>query len=684
MRGWRPSVGLPIPTRESWIVEQSLGEGGFGEVWLARHQNTKQHRVFKFCFDANRLRSFKREITLFRLLKEKLGERSDIARLLDVKLDSPPFFLESEFVESGNLAEWAQSLGGVETLSLRDRVRIVAQAARATAAAHSAGVIHKDLKPSNIFMRSGTDGLWHPIIADFGIGSLADSSWLEHHDITMTGFTESIMFPHSSRTGTRMYAPPESLVGDGGTPQGDVYALGVILYQMLVGDFDKPLATGWEHDLNDICLAELASPSVEADVVRKLLTADILASVAGSPQKRLPTVDDLHDRLTSLVDRAESKTAACRTKRRVERRRRRVRLSVIVSGILLLVCSLVTLAVKIWSTETGVQARTALNDRFGVSAMTLPGGGWALHGESQAISDDNWSELIRLATLVGDVKEVELHHCDNVTTIDNLAPLEKLNTLVVSSCASIRVIDLRKTVDTTDVAVFECHELERLVVPTSPSNLRALDVFDCTNLTEIEGLETLTNLETLRIRYCTQLEKISSLNRASKLRHLDLRRCSAISAHRDLTFISKLQKLEYVDLSYADSLTRVDGLKPTNLKMLVVAYCDRLESLRGIDRLSSLETLDLEGCASLKSIQELRSCGQLSLLRVSHGAFEADVEILQRHRPPPALQIEYVPPKVSASNPIPDPGPTVPAPSRTVPNEILDAAKKLKEAQPNR
>ena len=52
--GWRPGVGLEIPRREDWVIEEKVGAGGFGEVWLARHVNTKEERVFKFCFDPDR------------------------------------------------------------------------------------------------------------------------------------------------------------------------------------------------------------------------------------------------------------------------------------------------------------------------------------------------------------------------------------------------------------------------------------------------------------------------------------------------------------------------------------------------------------------------------------------------------------------------------------------------------
>src|SRR5207302_1257805 len=121
------------------------------------------------------------------------------------------------------------------------RLDLVARIADAVAAAHSVGVLHKDIKPSNVLIHEERSGAYVPRLADFGIGMIADRSRLAAQSITDPGFTDMTM-NDSSRTGTRMYAPPESLLGKPYTIQGDVYSLGVLLYQMVIGDLSRPLA----------------------------------------------------------------------------------------------------------------------------------------------------------------------------------------------------------------------------------------------------------------------------------------------------------------------------------------------------------------------------------------------------------------------------------------------------------
>ncbi len=284
--GWRPAAGLLIPRRVGWALLEKLGAGGFGEVWLAQNAKTKERRVFKFCFDPERLRSFKRELTLFRLIRDALGKRDDIATLHEVQVEAAPFYLESDFCDGGNLRQWAEKQGGLLAVPLETRLSLLSRACRALAAAHSIGIIHRDLKPSNIFIEQGSDGTPQPRLADFGIGILADTTKLDELDITMTGFTESLASHASSRTGTRLYAAPETLVGKPSTIQGDIYALGVLLYQLAAGDLSKPLSTGWERDISD-----------------PLLLQDIADCVDGDPSRRLASASELAERLDTLDQR---------------------------------------------------------------------------------------------------------------------------------------------------------------------------------------------------------------------------------------------------------------------------------------------------------------------------------------------------------------------------------------------
>lgn len=322
--GWRPAIGLEVPTRAGWRLERRIGEGGFGEVWLGTHERTRVHRAFKFCFDQDRLRSLKRELTLFRLLREVLGDRDDIARLYEVQLNEAPYFLEVEFTEAGDLNNWAKQQGGLAQVPIATRLDLVARTARAVAAAHSVGVLHKDIKPSNILIHQVAGGEPRPRLADFGIGILADRSALEARQITMTGFTGLLSENESSRTGTRLYAPPEMLVGKAFTVQGDIYALGVLLYQLIVGDLERPLAVGWERDVDDALLRE-----------------DVSRCVEGDPSRRLRTADELAERLEQLPRRRRQRLAEIEQREKAHRRQRLMRLSlaalIVVSALLAVV-----------------------------------------------------------------------------------------------------------------------------------------------------------------------------------------------------------------------------------------------------------------------------------------------------------------------------------------------------------
>ena len=250
-----------------------------------RIRRRSEQRVFKFAADGARLKGLKREITVSRFLRETLGDRPEFVRILEWNFETSPFFLESEYSGS-NLAEWAEAQGGLSKIPFETRLQLFVDVAKAVAAAHDIGVLHKDLKPGNVLVVPGRNSEWQIKLADFGSASLFDPSRLQALGITNLGFTQTTSLEMQAMTGTLMYLAPEVLSGQSPSASADVYALGVLLYQLTIGDFRKPIAPGWEAGIQD-----------------PLLREDIADAACGDPAKRLSSAADLVERLLTLEQR---------------------------------------------------------------------------------------------------------------------------------------------------------------------------------------------------------------------------------------------------------------------------------------------------------------------------------------------------------------------------------------------
>jgi non-specific serine/threonine protein kinase len=275
--------------------------------------------VFKFALDEASLGAIKREITLFRILNDSLGGRAQIVRLLDWNLEEPPYFTEAEYMSGGSVADWANSRGGLAAIPLTERLEVVAKVASALAALHSVGVLHKDLKPSNIFVKPGAGQAVDIALGDFGSGAVFDPSHSDRLGITRLGFTKTVA-PSVRNSATPPYAAPETLKGEPSTVKADIYALGVILYQLLTGDFYRILSPGWEHDIDDellredIALAAAENPAVrtaDAEVLaRRLRTLEERRAQLKTQREVQARADDTHRRLArTRLGRASSAVA---------------------------------------------------------------------------------------------------------------------------------------------------------------------------------------------------------------------------------------------------------------------------------------------------------------------------------------------------------------------------------------
>ena len=280
--------GQAVPGRPNFLLESLIGGTAGSEVWLARHAKTRDPRVYKFSADGSHLAALKREATLSRLLRENLGERPDFVRVLDWNFDAPPFFLECEYGGT-DLARWAADGNRLDSLPLPQRLALFLQIADAVAAAHGVGVLHKDLKPANVLVAPGGPaecGGWQLRLADFGSSRLLEPGRLDDLGITRLGLTATVNAAGDSTGGTPLYLAPELIASRPPTVASDVYALGVMLFQLVTGDLRRPLVPGWERGVTDALLRE-----------------DIARATDGDPTLRLASVGELSARLRTLAER---------------------------------------------------------------------------------------------------------------------------------------------------------------------------------------------------------------------------------------------------------------------------------------------------------------------------------------------------------------------------------------------
>jgi serine/threonine protein kinase/DNA-binding winged helix-turn-helix (wHTH) protein len=310
------SVGQAVPRRQQWVLVRRLGRSPSSEVWLAEHPKTHESRVFKFAADEERLKALKREVTLARLLRTSLGERCDFVRVLEWNFDELPYFLESEYAGL-SLNEWAEQKGGLNAIEMKLRLQLFLKATQAVAAAHSLDVLHKDLKPGNILVSESSEHETQLKVADFGSAALLSPGRLGALRITNLGFTQGTNADNDSLTGTVIYIAPEVLSGQSPTQASDVYALGVLLYQMTTGDFRKPLAPGWEVDVGD-----------------PLIREDIADAACGDPARRIKTAAELAERLARLDERRREREQLLRAEQSQTRRRGYLRMAVPIAALM--------------------------------------------------------------------------------------------------------------------------------------------------------------------------------------------------------------------------------------------------------------------------------------------------------------------------------------------------------------
>lgn len=302
-------LGSQTPTTSALIgrtlggryrVEALIGEGGMGAVFRSEHVTLRKIVAIKLltaAADAAMRERFLQEARVAATLKH-----SGIAEVYDFGLtdDGLPYYA-MEYLEGTDLEH---RLAGRGPLPASDAVAIAREVAQALAAAHAAGVVHRDLKPANIFLVPQAQGGEIVKVVDFGISKVAASSTAASvSNPTMTGLI----------AGTPFYMSPEQAGGRPVDNRSDIYALGVVLYEMLCGrpPFDQMEIV---RVLNaHLCtLPPPLSEKCPCLAVPQPLEALVMRALEKDPERRFTSMSEFDAALAALGLLAPGRAAAGR------------------------------------------------------------------------------------------------------------------------------------------------------------------------------------------------------------------------------------------------------------------------------------------------------------------------------------------------------------------------------------
>jgi len=287
-------------TLAQFEITSKLGEGGMGEVWLAKDTKLGRDVALKvlpeeFAQDPERMARFEREAKVLASLNHpNIATLYGLESVQSEKGTGQTTFLAMELVEGHDLSERIER----GPVPLEEAVAISIQIAEALEAAHEQGIVHRDLKPANIKLRP--DGAVK--VLDFGLAKAWES---DHGDSSLS--LSPTMTAHATQAGvilgTAAYMSPEQAAGVSADRRADIWAFGVVLWEMLTGHklFDGETVS---HVLASVLKDEIDLEELP-DETPPQLRALIARCLRKKPRERLQAIGDARIVLEEPMDEAE-------------------------------------------------------------------------------------------------------------------------------------------------------------------------------------------------------------------------------------------------------------------------------------------------------------------------------------------------------------------------------------------
>lgn len=285
---------------DRYEIKRELGRGNIGVVYLAYDRRTNKQVAVKLLLEKTlnsegAMRIFKREVEAL----ARMGEHPGIAGISDVgglEIDQPYFVMQ--YVEGMTLRKALDAKP--KGLYLERVVEILDQIAEALGTAHDHGIFHRDLKPENIMLTFLRGGREHVTVIDFGVAKVLDSE-----------VVKSTIGP--ILVGTPRYMSPEQLRRERATATSDIYALGIIAYEMLMGWHPFKKADSFEQLLELQQAGVQVKPSAWRQGLSEEVDLVIDKALAYDPSKRYQSAREFSNDLERAMGKAQHKTRASRS-----------------------------------------------------------------------------------------------------------------------------------------------------------------------------------------------------------------------------------------------------------------------------------------------------------------------------------------------------------------------------------
>jgi serine/threonine protein kinase len=253
----RDGASLAVPMIGRYVLEAQIGEGGMGQVWRARNPDLNKRVAIKILnpelAGTSAAVRFKREAVAVNEIRHKnLVDIFDIGEMADGR----PYFV-MEHLEGESLDSLLQRVGPLPPAEL---LQIITPVCRAVSACHQKNIIHRDLKPENIFLVKEEEGPPTVKILDFGIAKVTLKEHRgEEDELTRAG----------AAIGTPEYMSPEQCESTKDVDyRSDIYALGIIVFEMLSGRTPFQEENG-EDNLGAVLIRQLSEPAPYVSMVAK-------------------------------------------------------------------------------------------------------------------------------------------------------------------------------------------------------------------------------------------------------------------------------------------------------------------------------------------------------------------------------------------------------------------------------